>query len=148
MSGATATAKDIGKVDTYVGGGTLSASGAITLLSVSYSAPHANAEALTVAGAGVGANSANALVWGSTRARMEGGVSSAGSLSVTTIATATPNADAFGVSGGILAALNAAFAKAEVGHDPLNLTPLGDGAGDARLRQRHRRRRDHDLRRR
>ena len=44
-------------------------------------------------------------------------------MTVTTIATATPNADAFGVSGGILLALNAAFARAEVGHDPLNLTP-------------------------
>ena len=57
-SGATATAIDQAVVDAYVGSGSLSASGAITLLSTSYSAPKARTED---DGLGIGAGEGEAI---------------------------------------------------------------------------------------
>jgi hypothetical protein len=124
-SGAFATATEEGVVLTNVAGGTLSAGGAITLLSTSYADPTADAPALGAGAVGLGASVSNATSKVSTRANMGGSVSAGASLTVSTIATDIADADANALAGGLLGSGNAAYARAAVEKN---------GSGDATAR--------------
>ena len=114
-SGATATATDGGTVDVNVAGGTLSASGEIKLLAVSYAAPFANVLGVGAAvGIGVGLSKATATANGATRAHMGGSVTAASALVVKTIATQAPDSDATAGAGGLLGSGSGSESTAKV----------------------------------
>jgi hypothetical protein len=130
ISGAISDANENAVVNTFVGGGTLSAGGAITLLSASYVAPVARSRGFGGGLVGIGITDADATAKGSIRTHMDGGVSSAGSMSVTTLSTVHVTAESKAVSGGIVSG-NAAVAHAEItkngSGDPSALASLGSG---------------------
>ncbi|MBA3347448.1 MAG: hypothetical protein H0T13_02700, partial [Actinobacteria bacterium] len=137
FSGAFSDATDASVVDTFVlSGATLNATGAVSVLSAAYGAARAFSHGISVAGAaGVGISDASAISRASVVTRFEGNIgtaaiSGAATLDVKTLATQTADAESDAVSGGILAAGNAALANAEVretGAAPNARAGLGSG---------------------
>jgi hypothetical protein len=137
FSGAFTDAVDASVVDTFVlSGATLTATGAITVLSAAYGAVRAFSHGISVAGGLASASPtprrSRAPRW-SPASRATSAPRrrpAAASLDVKTLATQTADAESDAVSGGILAAGNAALANAEVretGSAPNARAGLGSG---------------------
>ena len=124
ITGSEANATDSTIVNVHVASGaTLAGSGAHSLLAASYSTLDAESSGLTAAGIfAVGVSDSTATFNGTSRARLDGGISSGGSLTISGFGTALTTSTATALSGGLFIAANAGDAKA--------LVQL-DGASDA-----------------
>ena len=118
-SGASTIATDGGITDASVQGGTLSASGGISLLSSSYASPTATSQGLAGGAIGFGATIATATSSGSTEANMSGSITGGASLSVGSLATESSTSSGQALSGGIVSG-NAAQANSYVQQDGAN----------------------------
>ena len=122
-SGTRSTATD-SSVVTVATAGTLSTTGALTVLAASYSAPLAESHnpATIAGGVGLGFSEASATFRGATAAALGSNVTGAATITVLTLATGRPTATARALSGGILAGVTGADADATVAR-PNTTTP-------------------------
>ena len=120
LTGSEADATDSAFVNAGVGSGaTLSGGGALSLLATSYARTNTSSNGITLSiVAAAGSSNSTSTANGATRAHLDGGVTSGGSLTITSISTEKSFADASALGGGLFFAGNGSEADAYVHTGP------------------------------